>query len=1678
MLKFLEHRFQSLEVRGKGEATTTKTCASVTNPKQTSNCQICKKEPHKAYACKVFSNTELKKRWNWVKDLKLCVNCLGSGHRVSNCKAGHCTISGCTKNHHTLLHNPNQPKTDRAQPTAQNDNSQPKQADQNQGAANSAPQSNQVSLLANNPEQNPRYVLLGTARIRLLAANGQQINCRAILDAGSQINLITDRMLKKLGGKPRLTSMNIEGVGANETQLRHQTTVCIHSALNDFNTKVDVHIIPKIVSNQPTQQLDISNWAIPQDITLADPEFNKPGRIDCLLGAEVFFNFMKDGQIELSSNLPILQNTVFGWMVAGKVDTSKSNKAVCGICTHKELEAAITKFWEAEEVPDPNTALTEDELHCESHFLQHTSRAPDGKFIVKLPLKQHPSMLAESKGMAFERLKSLERRLFHNPTLKDQYIMFMREYESLGHMTRTKDDEITSPHYYIPHHCVLRPDSTTTKLRVVFDASAHKSAAPSLNDLMYNGPIVQSDLFAILLRFRTHKYVLKTDVEKMYRQVWVHQDDRNLQLILWREGPNDPLKTYQLNTVTYGTRAAPYLATRCLVQLANESKGKFPYGAAALRKDFYVDDGLTGADTIHEAIRIQQQLIQILAGAGMKLKKWCSNHPKLLSGIAPEDQEVNLNFDNKDSQFTKTLGLLWLPKSDVFGIKTNIPENQNLTKRSMSSDLAHVYDPLGLIGPVIVTGKIQLQRTWQQKLDWDEDLPNDIKKQWTAYRQDLKALDSITIPRYVFGSQEYVHTELHAFADASEKAYGAAIYIRTLQRDKTINVHLLCSKSRVAPIKTQTIPRLELCAALLAAELMTRVRSDMGHEDKATYYWSDSQIVLAWLHNHPGKLPVFIAHRVVKILRLTIADQWRHVPSKQNPADVLSRGVRARELSSCNMWWFGPIFLYQPQALWPAPFQREHSEEKKTQTTALATQQDIDHPWIYTVPSKNSFAHLQRVIGYVLRFAKNTRQPKLSRPEHIQLSPSELDSALKLIVRQIQGSEFANDRKTLSREGFVPKNNKLSSLAPFLDEEDIIRVGGRLKASQQQPDAKHQMLLPYQDPIVKLLVEKLHKENYHCGPTALLAQVRQRFWPLKGKNLVRSVVQHCVRCTRARPVFYKQIMGNLPEHRVQPARPFLHAGVDYCGPFWVHYRSRGKRPQKAYLAVFCCFSTKAVHLELVSELTTDAFIGALKRFVARRGLCKTIYCDNATNFVGAKNKLKDLDDIIYSTASQEAIIEACSTKGVDFRFIPPRSPHFGGLWEAAVKSAKHLIMKNASEAHLTYEELETVVIEIEAILNSRPLIPQSSDANDLNAITPGHFLIGEALTSNVDVSTQEPGSNLLKRWQLVSSIKHHFWQRWSAEYLNELQVRSKWKNPTNKILPNTLVILKEDNLPVLQWPLGRIIKTYEGNDGHIRVCDVRTKSGVFKRAIHRLAPLFPQDDQPSSAISLPISIPLNRINMKSLSRVEGSSSKRPRLTMTTLITIICICLLPIALGMTNNIAKTRPEPNDPLKMNQPHIGPSIQHDSFAVCHRFVFSADISEMVRQFFVTNEHRTNLQTVWQDDASLPLNLRTVNYGMTRAPCLAVRISKQFTTDQAKTYAENRDSYVPTGASTKEELITNQTELPSPMSTAGLELCNWVSAYRVACFSCNNKVDLFKQLTKTLQGYWRDILSTVWAC
>lgn len=401
----------------------------------------------------------------------------------------------------------------------------------------------------------------------------------------------------------------------------------------------------------------------------------------------------------------------------------------------------------------------------------------------------------------------------------------------------------------------------------------------------------------------------------------------------------------------------------------------------------------------------------------------------------------------------------------------------------------------------------------------------------------------------------------------------------------------------------------------------------------------------------------------------------------------------------------------------------------------------------------------------------------------------------------------------------------------------MIRVGGRLKNSALSFDARHQIVLPRNHILTKRIIEFKHYRNLHPGLQSTISAVRQQFWPLSVRSVARNILSKCIACFRAKPTFSEALMGSLSASRVTVSRPFSHCGVDYAGPIILREgKRRNSRNHKAYISVFVCFATKAVHLEVVSDLTTDVFLAALKRLIARRGRPDQMYSDNATTFVGARKQIKEFYEFLKDQDTQMSIQSFLREQRTTWNFIPPNAPHFGGLWEAAVQSLKFHLTRVVGGAHLTFEELQTVLCEIEAILNSRSLVALSPDSNDMTYLTTGHFLVGSPLNSFPQDNLEDTNVNILPRWKLVEQMRQHFWRRWSMEYLNSLQQRHKWKKSQGEQLAiGQLVMIKQPHLAPMKWLVGRVKEVHHGFDGVARSATVNTIKGIYDRPLTKLA---------------------------------------------------------------------------------------------------------------------------------------------------------------------------------------------------------------------------------------------------
>ncbi|XP_018367479.1 PREDICTED: uncharacterized protein LOC108763994 [Trachymyrmex cornetzi] len=1436
-IDFITHRCQTLEANGKPAVPAQaqhnarrQSCLATVKAK----CVFCKGE-HFIYHCQKFLALPVRQRISEIRKRKLCTNCLRSTDHASNkCPSGSCKI--CNSKHNSLLHLT-------AAISTKSDTSNPRESpvDDKGGAPPASSPTALVTHSANSPVHN--CVMLSTAVVSAHDSKGALKSCRVLLDSGSQANFISQRFLDTLGLRTRASEVSISGINKTTTRSLRAVEVHLQSRINSFNILLDCIVTDHVTDKLPAFTIKRSAFEIPQNIKLADPQFNVASEIDLLIGAEQFWRLLCVGQIKSSPTQPILQKTRFGWILAGRLDNSSTSRqgvqSFHASISNAQLQQQLSQFWQIEDITQTSDDHSVEEHLCEQHFLQNLSRDPQGRLIVKLPFKELASItLGDSRGAALKRLYGIEKRFKLNPNLRTQYSEFMNEYLALGHMKAIDEQsDNNSESFYLPHHCVFKSNQGRDKIRVVFDASAKGSTGTSLNDVLMVGPTVQQDLFSILVRFRTFRFVLTADIIKMYRQVLIYPSQTHYQRILWRDDPASDVKAYELVTLTYGTSSASYLATRCLKWLADHYADEFPAGSACVERDFYVDDMLTGADTVEEALAIRDQTIEVLRAGAFELSKWASNCSDLLTDVEKQTHvPVTINKGTESS----ILGVHWDQLQDTlhFSYKPDA-DRSTISKRVILSEVSKLFDPLGFWGPVIVSAKLILQELWHLGSHWDESVPQELHIRWTNLKSRLVDINKLAIPRHVKLNANSQPMQVHGFCDASQLAYGACIYIRTRSQDGTYNTELLCSKSRVAPLKAISLPRLELSAALLLANLLNKVRASITITDSQIFLWSDSTIVLNWIASPSRRWSIFVSNRVGQIQNLTEPSDWRHVKSVDNPADILSRGLDPQKLVESSMWWHGPPFLRLDEEHWPDSgfvHSIEGLPEQKRSVTAILI---VDHSVINELLTRHSNLNKAcRILAYCLRFLKRYRPKEYTT----FVSHQEISTALQIMCKLTQNQAFPQEHKALRKGHALDTSSSILSLAPFISEDGLIRVGGRLVNSDLSFDACHPILLPRDHALTRHIIELEHRRNAHAGAQATMAAVRQRFWPISLRSITRKVVRNCVTCFKAKPVHSEAIMGSLPAGRVTVSRPFAHCGIDYAGPFTTREsKRRNARNQKAYLALFVCFATKAVHCELVSDLSTDSFLATLKRFASRRGRPSCIYSDNGTTFVGAQRQLREFSEFLRNEKTQAEITNFLREQETEWKFIPPNAPHFGGLWEAAVKSVKRHLHRIAGNSPLTFEELQTIFCEVEAILNSRPLTPLSNDPNDLTYLSPGHFLIGTTLNSFPYHDLINVSENRLVRWQRVEQARQHLWRRWSQEYLHTLQERSKWRvNKGEQLKSNQMVLLKQQGLPPMQWLLGRVEEVHPGPDNIVRTATVRTAKGVYVRPLSKIA-ILPMD---------------------------------------------------------------------------------------------------------------------------------------------------------------------------------------------------------------------------------------------
>lgn len=908
--------------------------------------------------------------------------------------------------------------------------------------------------------------------------------------------------------------------------------------------------------------------------------------------------------------------------------------------------------------------------------------------------------------------------------------------------------------------------------------------------------------------------------------------------------------------------------------------------SSLMKTCFYVDDGLFSFDTLDEAVKVRDELKLITSSARLNLRKWSANDIRILDGLAPEDVETpdeNMNI--------KVLGHLWNVMNDTLAVIIKDFPTEVITKASVLSVIASFYDLFGLLGPVILKAKLFMKRLVAVNMKWKDEPDEEFKDDWRKFIDDMKYLKPITVPRAMIAPQ-CARLELHGLSDASEEAYGCVIYLRSIDTEGRIHLHVVSSKSRVAPTKKrQTLVRLELCAAVLVAKLKSRIKSTLRKQVASVTLWGDSMIALHWINNLPSKYHTYVANRVAAVQENSTDCTWKHVPGKLNPADLVSRGLSPQELADCNLWW--KPFLAYPEHMWPKSqlivVNENASEElskeiRRTHTSFKAEAQTSD--LLNFIESRFSrFMVLLKTFVMITRWRKLTVKRREWRAQQMQkedevnqrhmtlrshknvksqpllpmenlpefpVTPDDVEDALVAIIRILQKAFFHSEYEILRdhhppKTLNLPRDTKMKAVNPYFDHQlQLIRVGGRLDNCEFFSDAqKHPMLVP-ECHFSNILVAYLHRAHNHPTMRELESFVKHKFWPINLVRTVRKVTRGCKICFRYIGKPNNQMMASLPHARVNPGVAFQRTGVDYAGPFKLR-ASLTKRSSivKCYVAMFKCMMTGAIHLELVTSLTTKSFILAFDRFVSRRGLIEEMYSDNGGAFHAADKEFTEA----FKECSQH-IVDYVTYKGIRWIFTTPLAPHAGGVYEIGVKLFKHHLTRSVGDHSYDFELFYTLLTKIEADINSRPLLALSNDPDNMQILTPAHFLVFKELNARPERNLIPSKEGLLTAIDRVHRTRQFFWNEWSTHYLHTLQTRPKGFQDVSEYKVDQLVLIMENNTSPRKWRTARIINLFPGKDGVVRNVRLKTEKGELERHVKYIVPLPVEEESPPAGTVL------------------------------------------------------------------------------------------------------------------------------------------------------------------------------------------------------------------------------------
>ena len=1388
---------------------------------ETLPCANCKKTNHVLNDCIFFLKKSLNEREEFVKNKRLCFACLQGGHRSKDCKDRlKCRI--CEKQHPTSLHRKDRPAKEERKP--------PRDEEDRTSEVNMVTRSS-IKIAC------PAVPVVVTNKI-----TGKKEKTYAALDNFSTSSYMDGQLMKKLGLSGRKTDLQIKTIEGRDCKINATiaNNIEISSLEGDYVTT-----IPKVFAKEnwpfshkdsPSEK-DVTNIQFQRDIPF---QFINE-KIGILVGMDMPEILEPLETVKSNRKGPYASRHHFGWALNGPI--KGSSKLHCFRTTvipttDEDLNEKFNKVF----AYDFETPGKLDDYSIENKaWLEDVSDSTeicDGQFQIKVPINEKLPDLSNNYYQVKARFDNLTKKLNSDESLREEYCEFMQlmmENEFMEEVPKC-DDVADGKYWYLAHHPVHHKQKQ--KIRIVFDCSL-KYKGLSINDVLKKGPDLTNTLVGVLLRFRTENIAVIADISKMFYRVQLPVEQRDMFRFLWY--PNNDLTmeptTYRMKVHIFGATSSPAIANFALRKCAEQQQ--LTEVRDVINKSFYVDDMMSSFANNDEAITTVKKVSDVLDTCGFDLTSFASNSKEVLNTLPKEKLSKsleNIEINRQELPEERTLGIKWLTNTDEFGYSIKLSEDVASTKRIILSTIHALFDPLFLASPAIVPAKRLFQACCQEKLGWDDPLPKEIEEKWLNWKKQVIHLNDFKIQRcYKLTDKQIVDSQLHIFCDGSLTAYGAVAYIRQIDSDGDIFVSIVMSKSRLTPLNRsslKTTPRIELNAAKIGACLYQQISQELNgiNFDGGVYFWSDSAAVLAYISSDKGRFHAFVSNRVAFIRSITDVNQWKKVPGKLNPADLVSRGIaNVKEFINNKMWTEGPPFLRQDTTNWPQETMEisvpiDDPEIKHKAATYLTQENETEKtPTQKLLESTSDLGKLTLRIAAFLRLKKILMKKEFDTGN---ITAQEITASELELWKQAQMAHLSDMIDVVRQNKSVPKSNNLHKMNVFIDKDNLLRIGGRLKNSSLSYDSKHPILLHANS------IERTHKNLGHLGREAVSTYLKRSYHIIGGNKSIRRILKKCIICKKVQGKPCTQMMHDLPADRVDfDSRPFTHVGTDLFGPFYVS-KGRGDRKEKRWGVIFTCLSSRAAHLEIVTGLDTDSYINALRRFTCRRGTPKLIRSDNGTNLTSADKELKAALREIDTTN----IENICSQKKIDWKFQPPQASHHGGAFEREIRTVRKilnsLLCEFSNKIKITDDLLSTLFCEVENILNCRPLTIVTTDADDQVPLTANDILRLDSGDTFPLGTYEQSDSYMKRRWRQAQYLADIFWTRFKREYLPSLQLRTKWHNRKPSLQADDIVLVIDKLIPRNEWSVGKVVKAKTSDDGCVRSCEVALLKNKYVKNSH------------------------------------------------------------------------------------------------------------------------------------------------------------------------------------------------------------------------------------------------------